>query len=98
MKNGDSSHVIIEHVLRLNDYRKLDGMTVNAKWVKGDFANQVTVRTKMPNFTVKIDGFPFQTNLNGVASTGVPYGMATVEVPNEIIDSPTSKLKFINLG
>jgi hypothetical protein len=95
MKNGDSSHVIIEHVLRLNDYRKLNGMTVNAKWVKGDFTNQVTVRTKMPNFTVKIDGFPFQTNLNGVASTGVPYGMATVEVPNEIIDSPNSKLKFI---
>jgi len=95
MKNGDPSHVIIEHVLRLNDYRKLDGITLNAKWVKGDFSNQVTVRTRMPSFTVKIDGFPFQTNTNGVASTGVPYGMATVEVPNEIIESPNSKLKFI---
>jgi hypothetical protein len=94
MQNNDSSHVIIEHQLRLNDYRKLDSMTLNAKWIKGEFANQVTVRTKMPNLTVKIDGFPFQTNLNGIASTGVPYGTVTIEVPNEIPESPTSKLRF----
>ena len=94
MRNNDSSHVIIEHQLRLNDYRTLDGKTIDAKWMKGVLGNQVTVRTGISNLTVKVDGFPFQTNANGIVSTGVPDGVASVEVPNTIPESPNSRLKF----
>jgi hypothetical protein len=94
MRNNDPSHVIIEHQLRLNDYRTLDGKTVDAKWMKGVLGNQVTVRTGISNLTVKVDGFPFQTNTNGIVSTGVPDGVASVEVPNIIPESPNSRLKF----
>jgi hypothetical protein len=94
MKNGDSSHVTIEHILRLNDYRRFDGKTFDAKWTKGDFQNQVTVRTHMPNLTVKVNGFPFQTNMNGIFSTTVPNGIVSLEAPNMIQESSTSRLKF----
>lgn len=94
MQNSDSSHVILEHQLRFNDYRRLNGQTLNAKWAKGAFEHQVTVRTAMPNVTVKVDGFPFQTNNNGVVSIGVPIGQVTVEVPNDISDSTNTKLRF----
>lgn len=94
MQNRDPSHVIIEHQLRLNDYRRFDGRTVYARWIKGDFQNHVIVRTPLPNLTVNVDGFPFQTNQNGVASTSAPNGVVTVEVPNEIFDSANSSLRF----
>jgi hypothetical protein len=94
MQNKDSSHVIIEHQLRLNNYQRLDGRRADARWVKGTFENQVTVRTKVPNAYVKIDGFPFQTNQYGIAAANVPSGIVTVEVPNEIYDSSNTKLQF----
>ncbi len=94
MQNSDPSHVIIEHQLRLNDYRRLNGQTVDAKWSNGGFENKVTVRTPVPNLTVKIDGFPFQTNSNGVAFTEVPNGMVTVQVPDELTASSNSKVRF----
>ncbi len=94
MQNSDPSHVIIEHQLRLNDYRRLSGQTVDAEWSKGAFEHRVTVRTPVRNLTVKIDGFPFQTNNNGVAFTGVPDGFVTVEVPDEIAASANSKMRF----
>ncbi len=94
MQNSDPSHVIIEHQLRLNDYRRLNGQTVSAKWSKGAFEHQVTVRTPVPNLVVKIDGFPFQTNNNGVAFTDVPNGVVTVEVPDEISASANSRVRF----
>lgn len=94
MQNSDPSHVIIEHQLRLNDYRRFNGQTVDAKWSEGGFQNRVTVRTPVPNLTVKIDGFPFQTNSNGVAFTMVPNGIATVQVPDELTASANSKIRF----
>jgi hypothetical protein len=94
MQNSDTSHVIIEHQLRLNDYKRLNGQTVSARWSDGPFDHQVTVRTPLPNLTVKIDGFPFQTNSNGVAFAGVPNGAVTVEVPDEIAASVNSKVRF----
>jgi hypothetical protein len=94
MPNSDSSHIIIEHQLRLNDYRRLNGITVDAKWTKGVFDNILTVRTPFPNTIVKVDGFPFQTNTLGILSTTVPLGFITIEVPNEIQDSPNSKMTF----
>ena len=94
MQNNDPSHIIIEHQLRLNDYRRLDGRTIQARWQKASFENNVIVRTPMPNVTVNVDGFPFQTNHNGLVSVGVPTGVVTVEVPDTITDSANSKLHF----
>jgi hypothetical protein len=94
LQNSDSSHVIIEHQLRLNDYRRLNGQTVDAKWTKGPFDHQVIVRTPAASITVEIDGFPFQTNNNGVASTGVPNGVVTVQVPQEITNSSDARVIF----
>ena len=98
MQNSDASHVIIEHQLRLNDYMRLNGTTVNAIWKLGDFVNQVTVRTGVPNLMVKVDGFPFQANQNGAFSTPVPGGTITLEVPSEISGSDNTKLIFSNWG
>jgi len=98
MPNSDPSHVIIEHQLRLNDYLRLNGTTVNARWRLGDFVNQVTVRTGVPNLMVMVDGFPFQTNQKGVLSTSVPGGSLTLEVPSEISGSNNTKLMFSNWG
>jgi hypothetical protein len=98
MPNSDASHVIIEHQVRLNDYLRLNGITVDAKWKLGDFVNQVTVRTGVPNLMVKVDGFPFQANQNGVLSTSVPGGTLTLEVPSEISGSDNTKLTFSNWG
>jgi hypothetical protein len=98
MQNSDASHVIIEHQLRLNDYLRLNGITVDAKWKLGNFANQVTVRTGVPSLMVKVDGFPFQANQNGVLSTSVPGGTLTLEAPSEISGSDNTKLTFSNWG
>src|SRR5208282_306845 len=98
MPNSDPSHVIIEHQLRLNDYLRLNGTTVNARWQLGDFVNQVTVRTGVPNLMVTVDGFPFQANQKGVLSTSVPGGSLTLEVPSEISGSNNTKLTFANWG
>ena len=96
MPNSDKSHVIIEHQLRLNDYTKLPGTTVEATWTLGDFVNQLTIRTGVSNLTVKIDGFPFQSNPLGIVSTHVPSGYATIQVPSEIPGPYNSKLTFVN--
>jgi hypothetical protein len=98
MQNSDASHVIVEHQLRLNDYLRLDGRTINARWKVGDFVNQVTVRTGVPNLMVMVDGFPFQANQKGVLSTSVPGGAITLQVPSEISGSDSAKLTFSNWG
>ena len=94
MQNDDPNHVIIEHQLRLNDYRKYDGRTINAEWVKGSFSNEVTVRAGWPNLTVLIDGFPFQTNERGLVTQYVPNGRVTLQVPAEIQTNQSSKISF----
>lgn len=92
--NSDPSHAIIEHQLRLNDYRRAEGRTLPAGWTKGAFRNNVIVRTPKQNLTVEVDGFPFQTDQYGFVSTSVPKGIATVEVPNDILDSSGAEMKF----
>ena len=94
MQNSDPSHVIVEHILRLNDYRRFNGLWVEAKWSKGAFAHYATIRTGISNLTVKVDGFPFQANDIGTVSLGVPGGIVTVEVPNVVVDSTGSRLGF----
>lgn len=94
MQNSDNSHVIIEHQLRLNDYTKLEGRTVEATWTRGDFANQLTVRTGLSNLNVTVDDFPFQANQNGILSMQVPAGYVTIAVPSEISGSDNTKFTF----
>lgn len=94
MRNNDPSHVIIEHQLRLNDYRTLDGRTVGARWQKGSFENHAIVRMPMPNLTVYVDGFPFQTNNKGIVSVSIPNGIVTVQVPDAFLNSTNSELHF----
>jgi hypothetical protein len=94
MRNNDPSHIIIEHQLRLNDYRRFDGRTIDAQWQKGSFENHAIVRTPLPNLTVNVDGFPFQTNGNGLVSVSIPNGIVTVEVPDAILNSTSSELHF----
>jgi hypothetical protein len=94
MQNSDPSHVIIEHRLRLNDYRRLNGQTIQARWQKGSFVNHATIRMPMPNLTVNVDSFPFQTNNNGVVSVGIPNGIVTVGVPDAISNSTNANLQF----
>jgi hypothetical protein len=94
MRNNDPSHVIIEHQLRLNDYRRFDGRTVDARWQRGSFENDATVRTPMPNLTVNVDGFPFQTNNRGLVSVAIPNGVVTVQVPDTVLNSTNSELHF----
>ena len=96
MPNSDNSHVIIEHQLRLNDYARLKGVTVEAKWALGSFVYKLSVRSTIPDLTVKIDGFPFQTNEQGILSTAVPSGYATIEVPFKIVGPNNSKFDFSN--
>lgn len=98
MQNSDASHVIVEHQLRLNDYLRLNGTTVNARWRLGDFVNQVTVRTGVPNLKVTVDGFPFQANQKGILSISVPGGALTLQVPAEIPGSNNEKLTFSDWG
>jgi hypothetical protein len=94
MQNNDPSHIIIEHRLRLNDYRRFNGQTINARWQKGSFVNQAIIRMPMPNLTVNVDSFPFQTNSRGIVSVGVPNGIVTVAVPDSISSSTNSNMHF----
>ncbi len=94
MQNSDPNHVIVEHQLRLNDYRRFDGRTIEARWIKGAFSGEVTIRTGQSNLTVLIDGFPFQTNERGLVSESVPDGRVNLQVPAEIQNDDNSRLNF----
>jgi hypothetical protein len=94
MPNNDNSHIIIEHQLRLNDYMPLKGVTVDARWVLGSLVTGIRVRTAIPNLTVKVDGFPFQTDEYGTLATSVPSGYATISVPSEVAGPNDSKFEF----
>ena len=94
LQNNDPYHVILEHQIRLNDYQTLPGRTLNAQWVQGHFMSSLTVRLPQPGSIVKVDGFPFQTDDNGILSVGAPGYWATVEVPGEISPANGTRLKF----
>ena len=96
MPNNDKAHVIIEHQLRLNDYTKLQGRTLAAEWTLGDFINQLTVRTGIPQVNVTVDGFPFRANQIGILSIHVPQGYVTIEVPPEVPGPNDMKSTFSN--
>ena len=92
MQNSNHNLVTVEHQLRLNDYKKLDGRTLEAKWMSNPFTSRVTVRLPIANTTVRVDGFPFRTDSKGIASVYVPPGSTSIEVPNDI--TPTQDTRF----
>jgi hypothetical protein len=94
MQNGDPNHVIVEHQIRLNDLHTPPGLTLNAQWTRGHFAHSITVRLPGISSTVKVNGFPFQTSNNGVLSVEVGKGLATVEVPNELVNGNDTRVRF----
>jgi hypothetical protein len=98
MKNSDTNHVIFEHQIRLNDLQTLGGRTISARWTHGHFSHSVTVRLPGFSSTVKVNGFPFQTNNNGVLSVEVAHSWATVEVPSEVGRSDDTRLSFSSWG
>jgi hypothetical protein len=98
MKNSDTNHVIFEHQIRLNDLQTLSGRTISAQWTHGHFSHSVTVRLPGFSSTVRVNGFAFQTNNNGVLSVEVAHSWATVEVPGEIGHSDDARLSFSSWG
>ncbi len=94
MQNSDLHHTILEHQLRLNDFRTPGGRAFDAQWVNGHFASTLEIRLPTSSSIVKVDGFPFQTNSNGVLSVGVPGDWASVEVPNETSSTNGMRMRF----
>lgn len=83
MPNSDPNHVILEHQVRLNDYQTFSGRTFDATWTKKGFPNLLTLRLPQPS-VVKVNGFPVQTDSQGMASIYLPKASITIEAPNEI--------------
>jgi hypothetical protein len=96
-RNDDPNHVIMQHQLRLNDYRTVDGITLDASWSRG-FTNILTVRVPASQELVRVDGFPFQTNGNGVTTVSLPNGPASIQVPDQISSSANTELHFQSWG
>ena len=72
MQNSDVHHVILEHQLRLNDFRTPGGRTFDAQWVNGHFASSLSIRLPTSSSIVKVDGFPFQTRQQWRTISGCP--------------------------
>ena len=96
MRNNDTDHVILEHQIRLNDYKAISGNTFDAKWSR--FPSSVTLRLPTSNVTVNVDGFPFQTDKRGIASMNLPLGSLVIQVPSEIYSSTGGRLRFSSWG
>lgn len=83
LPNNDPNHVILEHQVRLNDYKTFSGRTFDATWTKKGFPYLLTVRLPQPSI-VKVNGFPVKTDSQGVATIYMPKGSVTIEAPNEL--------------
>jgi len=97
MQNGDSNHIIIEHQLRLNDYERLNGRTVEAAWTIGVFPNQVIIRLPVST-NITVDGVPFQTNYLGALTLYLPSSTISISVPSELTTVNGTRLQFTSWG
>lgn len=97
MPNSDSNHVILEHQVRLNDYKTFSGRTFDASWTNKGFPNLLTVRLPQPSI-IKVDGYPVKTDSQGVASIYVPKASITIEAPNEINPNGGTRWHFSSWG
>jgi len=97
MQNGDRNHIIIEHQLRLNDYERLSGRTVEATWATGNFPNQVIIRLPVST-NITVDGVPFQTNPLGALTLYLPSTAVSISVPSELTATNGTTLQFTSWG
>jgi len=97
MQNGDSDHIIVEHQLRLNDYQRLIGRTVDATWTIGNFPNQVIIRLPV-SANITVDGAPFETNSLGALTLYLPDTTISIYVPSELMAMNGTKLLFTSWG
>jgi hypothetical protein len=97
MQNGDSNHIIIEHQLRLNDYERLSGRTVEAAWTLGVFPNQVIIRLPV-SANITVDDVPFQTNYLGALTLYLPSSTISISVPSELTTMNGTRLQFASWG
>jgi len=95
MQNSDHGQVIMEHQLRLNDYQKLPGRSLEAAWSTGPFTNRLTVKLPQAGEDVTVNGFPLKTDDKGLASILVPSGKLKVQAPDQIQSSQGTRMKFI---
>lgn len=93
MPNSDPNHVILEHQVKLNDYEKLPGRTFDAIWTSKGFLNRLTVHLPKQS-QVMVEGFPVQTNSQGVAIIYLPKATVTVEAPHELESSIDTRMYF----
>jgi hypothetical protein len=96
--NSDKEHIMIGHTLRLNDYYTPSWITLEASWSTLPFPYLLTIKSSFPNVSVKIDGFPFFTNENGVLKVRVPSGLRKLEAQKTISLSNGSQAFFANWG
>lgn len=94
MLNSDTNHIIVEHQLRLNNYLRLAGRTVDATWTVGRFPDQVTVRLPTGYANVTIDGLRFQTNGHGALTIYLPNMEVSIQAPAELTAFNSSRLRF----
>ena len=97
MQNSDKQHIIVEHQLRLNDYERLNGRTIEATWTTGRFPDQVIVRLPVSS-NLTLDGVPFQTNSLGALTIYLPNTEVSILVPTELVAPNGSKLQFMSWG
>jgi hypothetical protein len=97
MQNGDRNHIIVEHQLRLNDYERLSGRTVEASWTIGIFPNQVIIRLPV-SANITVDGVPFQTNYLGALTLYLPNTTISISVPSELTAMNGTILQFASWG
>lgn len=97
MQNGDRNHIIVEHQLRLNDYERLNGRTVEATWTTGNFPYQVIIRLPV-SANITVDGVPLQTNNLGALTLYLPNTAISISVPSELTAMNGTRLQFTSWG
>lgn len=82
---ADREHVFCAHTIRLNDLYRPSLETIAAQWMPGRFPHALTITSDASNVTVKINDFPFRTDMSGRIEMRVPAGDITVEAQSEIL-------------
>ena len=91
---SDREHVHRAYTIRLNDLYQPPFETITALWMRGRFPCSLAVISDLRNVTVKISGFPFKTNEQGMIEVRVPMGDIAVEAENEITAGRGSRWVF----
>ncbi|MEM2896325.1 MAG: hypothetical protein QXG01_01920 [Candidatus Bathyarchaeia archaeon] len=93
---SDKKHVMMGHTLRLNDCYTPDWITLEASWSTLPFPHLLTIKSQFHNVSVKVDGFPFFTNEDGVLKVRVPSGLRRLEAQRTIALNDGSQAFFVD--